>query len=206
MNNNLNVSYRNGTCPVCKKTINVNTASPNGICPNCRRIYDSQNAITLYKKSELHLGILIIAIILVGGLILFGYSKYKKDLHNSINAKKQAATDELRDSLSINNYYVKEGYNGNKTLVVEYSWKNTTDKATAFIWQINTKCYQNGIECQKAIFVDGLDSGDASTDVLPGYTITVRQAYNLNDMSDVTIQCSKFVSSKPFYQTTLKLK
>ena len=206
MNNNLNVTYRNGACPVCKRTIKVNTASPYGICPGCRRNYDSQNAITYYKKRELLYGIIIMAILLFVGLIYVGYSKYKKELYNSIKMDNQSKTDEIQDSLSINKYYLKENYNGDKILVIEYSWKNTTDKTTSFIWQIDTKCFQNGIECKNAIFVDGLDTGDSSTEVMPGYTITVKQAYTLNDMSDVTLQCSKFLSSKPFYETTLKIK
>ena len=109
------------------------------------------------------------------------------------------------DILQINQTFLSTDWSGNTVLVVEYTWTNTTDKTTSFLFNVSTKCFQNGVECEDALFCDDVGSGDLMKDVMPGYSTTVRKAYKINDMSDVTLQCCKFLSSTPFLETTIKL-
>ena len=109
------------------------------------------------------------------------------------------------DSIKINSTFLSKDWSGNTVLVIEYNWTNTSNDAASFLLSTTRKCFQNGIECEKAYFCDDVDSGEKMKEVMPGYSLTVREAYVLNDMSDVTLQCSKFLSSTPFLETTIKL-
>lgn len=115
------------------------------------------------------------------------------------------AENNASDKLQINNTFLSKDWSGNSVLVVEYIWKNTSSDTTCFSYDVITKCFQNGVECDKAFLCDDVDSGDSLKDVMPGYSATVRKGYVINDMSDVTIQCSELFSTKPFLETTIKL-
>lgn len=65
-------------------------------------------------------------------------------------------------------------------LVVEYAWTNISDKAKSFVWSIDDKVFQNGIECKSTSFkIDEIDTSKQSSDVLPGYTNNIKVGYVL---------------------------
>ena len=114
-------------------------------------------------------------------------------------------TPEKNDMLQINRTFISTDRRENTVLVVEYTWTNTTDKSTSFIWEVRNKCFQNGIECSRTYLCDDVNSGEQTREVMPGYSLTVREAFVIKDMSDVTLQCSKLFSSDVFLETTIKL-
>ena len=136
---------------------------------------------------------------------MYGYD-FESDFVNILkNIKMVDYTSENDDMLKIDRTFLSTDWSGNTVLVVEYTWKNTSDKTTSFMWAVSTQCFQNGVECDTALFCDDVDSGDLMKDVMPGYSITVREAYVIKDMSDVTIKCNKYLSSDAFLETTVKL-
>jgi hypothetical protein len=131
-------------------------------------------------------------------------SDYVDILKNIKKAENKSEKTES-DTLRINNAFLSTDYSGKTVLVVEYNWTNTCDEEKAFIWQIITKCFQNGVECETALFCDDVDSGEKMKEVMPGYSLTVREAYILNDMSNATIKCKEFLGSNTLIEKTFKL-
>lgn len=72
-------------------------------------------------------------------------------------------------------------YQGEKAAVVTYTFTNNSDKACNFMTTIGAKAFQDGVQLEGAIGVDGVDSQDLMKDIKPGKSITVQQAYVLAD-------------------------
>ncbi|MDE8702620.1 DUF5067 domain-containing protein [Adlercreutzia equolifaciens] len=72
-------------------------------------------------------------------------------------------------------------YQGEKAAVITYTFTNNSDKACNFMTTIGAKAFQDGVQLEGAIGVDGVDSQDLMKDIKPGKSITVQQAYVLAD-------------------------
>ena len=160
---------------------------------------------TLLTKSMEHGNVFIITNAAYGWVEYSAKKLYPMTYNILKNIKMVDYTSENDDMLKIDRTFLSTDWSGNTVLVVEYTWKNTSDKTTSFMWAVSTQCFQNGVECDTALFCDDVDSGDLMKDVMPGYSITVREAYVIKDMSDVTIKCNKYLSSDAFLETTVKL-
>lgn len=69
---------------------------------------------------------------------------------------------------------------GSDTYVIcEYNWTNNYDYNTMFLAAISENVFQNGIALDSGILLD-VDT-NTITEVMPGYTITVRTIYRLSD-------------------------
>ena len=85
-------------------------------------------------------------------------------------------------------------YEGKEVLVVTYEWTNNGDEEQMFSTAFTAKAYQNGIECTTAYFVDAVDSEKSLTNIKPGASLEVKEAYALNDNSDVEIEVTEWIS------------
>lgn len=95
--------------------------------------------------------------------------------------------------VSIDDCQVTTDYSGKPAIIVTYTWTNNSEKATSFMVAIDAATFQNGVELGTAIASD-LDSQAYMSEIKPGATTTVQQAYLLNDQSDVTVECSELIS------------
>lgn len=100
---------------------------------------------------------------------------------------------ESKYAVTIDDGVVGEDYKGNPALVVTFTFTNNSDDATSFLAAISDKAYQNGVQLESAIRTDG-DSQSSMKDIKPGATVTVEQAYVLDDQSEVTVECTEFIS------------
>jgi len=85
-------------------------------------------------------------------------------------------------------------WGGDPVIVVTYTFLNLDGRDRSFGWSVSDKAFQNGIELDSAYLVDGLDSGASTRDVKPGVSITVQQAFELQDMSPVTVEVKEWIS------------
>ena len=86
-------------------------------------------------------------------------------------------------------------YKGNQCLVIYYSYTNTGDKSNAADFTVNMQAYQNGIQCSSAIPKETDDNWmNSSKNIQPGATIEVMRAFEISDMSDVTLEVSELLS------------
>ncbi len=104
----------------------------------------------------------------------------------------EQATD-AKYAVTIDNATVMTDYQDQPALVVDYTFTNNSDKATSFMVAIHAQAFQNGVELKSAIGSDW-DSSNAMSDIKPGATVTVQEAYLLNDQSDVTVECTELIS------------
>lgn len=103
-----------------------------------------------------------------------------------------AAAPESSYAVTIDSATLGTDYQGNPAVVVTYTWTNNSDKATSFMVALHAQCFQDGVQCDNAI-VSGIDS-NYTTDVKPGASTTVQEAYEVSGTSDVTIEVSELIS------------
>ena len=78
-------------------------------------------------------------------------------------------------------------YEGKPAITVTFSWQNNSDKTASFATTFRPKCFQNGVQLENAIVLDGAD-GNYLTDVKPGSGTTVQLSYLLTDSSPVEVE------------------
>lgn len=102
--------------------------------------------------------------------------------------------EDAKYSVTIDSAVKGKDYDGNDAVIVTYSFTNNSDEATSFMVAIMDKAYQNGVQLSSAFVLDGVDSDASMKDIKPGGSIEVQEAYELDDSSDVTIECSEAFS------------
>lgn len=110
-----------------------------------------------------------------------------------------AAPAEGSDSdyaVTIDGSHQTKDYEGKPTLVVDFTFKNNSDKASRFLIAVSAKAFQNGVELETAIVGDDkkLDAGAGMKEIKPGASLKVQSAYVLADKSDVTVEVSELIS------------
>lgn len=115
---------------------------------------------------------------------------------SSSSSAQQATTSEStpKYEVSIDSATTTTDYSGAPALVVTFTWTNNSDSDTSFATALYAKCFQNGVQCETAV-VSGMDS-NYLTQLKPGSTTTVQQAYELSDTSDATIEVTELISLK----------
>lgn len=100
-------------------------------------------------------------------------------------------------------------YQGEKAAVITYTFTNNSDKACNFMTTIGAKAFQDGVQLEGAIGVDGVDSQDLMKDIKPGKSITVQEAYVLADTKNpVEVEVTELFdfSDELIAQKTFNLK
>lgn len=88
-------------------------------------------------------------------------------------------------------------------LIIEYEWTNNSDEAKSFIFTINDKVFQNGVECGTLYGYSEVDSSKKNNKILPGVTYTVEAAYLLQDKSAASVELTKYIGSGVYLQEML---
>lgn len=105
---------------------------------------------------------------------------------------------EIGDYLvSINSYDIAEDYDGNPALVLNMGYTNNSNVDSPFYVALEVKAFQDGIELEKAYFVDNtvVDDSGNYLNVLPGAGLGVAEAFILtSDTSPVDIEIAEFFS------------
>ncbi len=124
-------------------------------------------------------------------------SQSESNATNEVQQAEQAQqTEQAADAkyaVTIDNATVMADYKDQPALVVDYTFTNNSDKATSFMVAISAQAFQNGVELKSAIG-DDWDSSNTMSDIKPGATVIVQEAYLLNDQSDVTVECTELIS------------
>lgn len=111
-----------------------------------------------------------------------------------------------KTSLRITDHYLTKDYKDKDVLIIEYEFYNGEDDAIAFIHMFNNHVFQNGIECDSKVFgCDDETTRDIMKNIQPGITITVRKAYHIDDMSDVSVEATKLFGKKIYLSETITL-
>lgn len=109
---------------------------------------------------------------------------------NSETKKTSSATESKpteESNIKMVSWELSKDYSGAETLVIEYEWTNTSDKEANFMTTFSSKVYQNGIECEGAIMVDGVDTQKQLNDIQPGVTYNITEAFVLQDKTTANL-------------------
>ena len=86
-------------------------------------------------------------------------------------------------------------YQKKPVLIVTYKFTNNGDEPKSFTFATSAKAYQDGVECEKAYVVDGVDTSKGTADIKKGASIEVSEAYKLsNQKSDVEVEVKELIS------------
>ena len=86
-------------------------------------------------------------------------------------------------TVEIKSAVVTQDYDGNPAVVITYSWTNNSSETTSPMLSMSTSVFQDGIGMNSAfIYDDPAYDGDMyTTDVRPGTTVDVQEAFELNN-------------------------
>ena len=95
-------------------------------------------------------------------------------------------------SIEYNRSSLGKDFPGNPCLMLYYDYTNKSSVPSSAMVDVRITVYQHGNVCSPAIPEDNhSDTASFTREVAPGETITVCQAFSLEDTSDVTIQASE---------------
>lgn len=133
-----------------------------------------------------------------------GSGQGRKDQTPLINEKTGEAITSITGKIGdyevtiYDDYEVLEYYDGSYIIVVTYDFTNNSNDNHTFLVSISDKAFQNGIRIKRARLVDIVEPAKfngANTEIQPGATITIREAYKLLDTtSPVTIEIRGFMN------------
>ncbi len=87
-----------------------------------------------------------------------------------------------------------DDYQGNPAILVSYTFVNNSDEAVSPLVAVSAKAFQNGMQLEGAIGVDGAESSKSMSEIKPGASVTYALAYELTDTSDVTVEVEELFS------------
>jgi len=99
--------------------------------------------------------------------------------------------------------YRTTDWGGNAVLVLEIAFQNYTDQELSYSSSFSCRVFQNNVELDKALLVDGIDSSDRLKGVLPNGTYKVSIPFELQDLSDVTIVITDLFEKKLYVKGTV---
>ena len=138
-----------------------------------------------------------LALILALSLILCGCAP--SDKNDSSNTNQTPPTEDVESPDSTDSQHTNDkspvilldkelakDYEGKDVLVLTFEWTNLTDENTYFLLDVSVKCFQDGVALESAIMIDDTYPTDkAITEVKPGGTIEVAEAFILSNMESV---------------------
>lgn len=165
-----------------------------------------KNKKPIYKKAWFWILIALVIIIVMGTT---GGENNSNQTNTNVK-QENLITNSNNEKLGegeIGKYYVKIGeheitrdYSGNPILLVTIDFTNNNDEAKAFIYSLDCKAYQNGVELTSPISTYGIENynwQDKTKEVQKGVTYQFKLAFEISDETKpVDIQISPKISSK----------
>lgn len=136
----------------------------------------------------------LLALTMAGCLAMFGCSSEGASEGGEAGGEEAAEVVESDYEVTIDDTKVVQDYEGNDALVVTYSWVNNSDEATSAAVALMANAFQNGVELEYAVVLEGADTDGEMKEVKPGAGTTYDCCYLLEDDSDVTIEVSEAFS------------
>ena len=65
-----------------------------------------------------------------------------------------------------------------------------------FFTNYDCRVYQNKVELDNALFVDGVDSSALGKSVQPGGSLTISEAFVMEDTSEITVEVTNLLGTK----------
>ena len=131
---------------------------------------------------------------------------YTKDFYrilNSIEVEQDLTKGDVGEFyISIGECSFTTDYNGNKVIVINYDFINNSEETVAPFWKTNGKAFQDGIELETAIVLNGsYDAGIKQKEIRPGVTLNgCQDAYVLRSDSPVEFEMGAMFGEPVLYK------
>lgn len=165
-------------------------------------------------KSQRHLGSYFAIVSFVLFLIV-AFSNGSGNSSNNTNATKQASTTQQDTDTATNDdttlKYLKHEVitdsNDREVLVVYFDFANNSEDNTAFAYNYNVTCFQNGKELDYPLVSFDIDEyNNIARELQTGTNITVARIYILEDKSNVDLEVTPLGDDKKLIKLTLELQ
>jgi hypothetical protein len=165
-------------------------------------------------KSQRHLGsyFAIVSFVL---FLMVAFSNGSGNSSNNANATKQTiATQQDTDTATNNDttlkylkYDVITDSNDREVLVVYFDFANNSEDNTAFAYNYDVTCFQNGKELDYPLVSFDIDEyNNIARELQTGTNITVARIYILEDKSNVDLEVTPLGDDKKLIKLTLELQ
>lgn len=165
-------------------------------------------------KSQRHLGsyFAIVSFIL---FLIVAFSNGSSSNSNNSKATKQATTTQQNTDTATNNdttlKYLKHEVitdnNGREVVVVYFDFTNNSKDNTAFAYNYDVTCFQNGKELDYPLVSFDIDEyNNIARELQTGANITVARIYILEDKSNVDLEVTPLGGNKKLMKLTLELQ
>lgn len=156
-----------------------------------------------FWKKGWFIGVVLVLVILIGMGSCTGGSKDStpQPVASSVPKSEQAESSkpapDRNFAVTIDGFKVTKDYEGKPALVVDFTFTNNSRDAVSFLFATVDKAFQDGIQLERAIIVDGktYDSDAAWKDIKPDKSLQVQSAYELSDTeADVEVEVKELLS------------
>ena len=90
---------------------------------------------------------------------------------------------------------IGKNYADDPVVIVKYAFTNNSDSPASFIWSVDSKVFQNGIELTAEYFMDDVDAALENAEIKPGVTLELEKAYQLRDTTaQLEISIAEYLS------------
>ena len=117
-------------------------------------------------------------------------------LRNSVMNEDMISSAELDFSIKYTNHELSYDYEGNQCLLVYFDFTNNSSDNTSSLVTTGITAYQNGVECNSAYYDSSENESVSNYDknIQPGTTLNIALAFEISDLSDVTLDVSEAFS------------
>jgi hypothetical protein len=165
-------------------------------------------------KSQRHLGSYF-AIVSFTLFLIVAFSNGSGNNSNNVNATKQASATQQDTDTATNDdttlKYLKHEVitdsNDREVLVVYFDFANNSEDNTAFAYNYNVTCFQNGKELDYPLVSFDIDEyNNIARELQTDTNITVARIYILEDKSNVDLEVTPLGDDKKLMKLTLELQ
>lgn len=114
------------------------------------------------------------------------------------SASEKTGSGALGDyTVSVVDYALTQDYEGKPAVVITYNWTNNSDDTTSFAVALNSKVFQNDIQCDIAVVMDSnvYSADNYMKNIRPGASLDVQLAYVLQDSTNpIEVEVSELIS------------
>lgn len=167
------------------------------------------------NRTQRHLGSYFAIIFSILMLIVVIDRNGNNNNADGINVTKQVATTEQNtDTVTYDNTTLKylkhevvTDNNGREVVVVYFDFANNSKDNTAFVYNYDVTCFQNGKELDYPLVSFDIDEyNNIARELQTGTNITVARIYILEDKSNVDLEVTPLGGNKKLMKLTLELQ
>lgn len=129
-------------------------------------------------------------------LSLYQPDNSKYDYVSDFGSVLDGAEKNKSAEVSIDGVRIGQDSQGRSIAIVDMTYTNTAKTNEKFFTNYDCRAYQNKVELDNALFIDGVDYGALDKTLQPGGSISISEAFILEDSSQITVEITNLLGTK----------